>query len=356
MKINLLPARALAPGLVARWDEILQQCPELASPYFRPEFVQAVAALRDNVELAVLRDADQIVGFWPFERVQGCVARPVGGRLSDYQAVIAATDVPWRADELLQACGLKAWQFDHQLASQAQLAPFTSHTGHSRTIDLSAGYDIYVQVRKAAGAGALGEMLRKSRKLQREHNVRFEWHSADEAAFDQLLAWKSEQYRRSDLTDLFQFAWIVRLLKNLWRMEVPGLAGVLSVLYVNDKVAAVHFGMRSGPLLHSWFPAYDMGLSKYSPGAALLLLMAEHAARHDVSTIDLGKGDEEYKLTFATGAVPLIEGEIETRRARAAVSRGWQQARTWVKQSPLHEPARMPIRWFRQMRDWMALR
>jgi CelD/BcsL family acetyltransferase involved in cellulose biosynthesis len=205
MQIECLPAHKLSSDLVACWDKIALSLPEFASPYFRPEFTQAVAAVRNNVEVGILRDGDTIVGIFPFERVGGCVARPVGGRLSDYQAVITRPEEPWRVEDLMCGCRLRAWEFDHQLASQGQLKPHVVSVANSWRIDVSAGFDALVAGRKAAGAGALSEMLRKSRKLQRERDIRFEWHVTDEAAFNQLLAWKSDQYRRSELTDLFAF-------------------------------------------------------------------------------------------------------------------------------------------------------
>jgi CelD/BcsL family acetyltransferase involved in cellulose biosynthesis len=154
---------------------------------------------------------------------------------------------------------------------------------------------------------------------------------------------------------LFAYPWIVALLKDIWQRQTEWFAGVLSVMYANDKIAAIHFGMKSGPLLHSWFPAYDVGLGKYSPGATLLLFILQHAAEHGVTRVDLGKGDEEYKLTLANAGVSLAEGVVETRIVSAALRRHWGQARNWVRQSPLREPARVPIRWLRRMREWLAL-
>jgi len=356
MKIDLIPGRELSSDLVARWDEIARSTPELASPYFRPEFTQAVAAVRSTVEIAVLNDGNSVVGFFPFERVRGCVAKPVGGKLSDYQGVIAAPETPWLLAELLQGCRLQAWEFDHLLASQKQAEPHFAQVASSWRLDVSAGYEAYLAARKAAGAACLSEMLRKSRKLQREHQVRFEWHTTDAAVFEQLLAWKTDQYRRSGLTDLFAYSWIVQLLKNIWQTQTPALAGVLSTLYVNDKVAAIHFGMQSGSLLHSWFPAYDVVQSKHSPGSTLLLLLIQHAGEHGMRCLELGKGDEDYKRTFATDGVSLAEGVVETRPVTAAIRHGWRQTRDWVRRSPIREPARMPIRWLRRMREWLALR
>lgn len=351
MKIDVIPARDLSPDLAARWSDIQMQAPELASPYFRPEYVETVARLRGSVEIGLLRDGGEIAGFFPFERFHQSVARPVSGCLSDYQGVIAPTDSPWSAAEIMSGCRLRAWEFDHQLASQQQLEPFFARQASSRLLDLSPGFEKYLELRKAA-AKTLSETLRKFRKFQREHDVRFVWHTADEAVFQTLLDWKSEQYARSGVIDVFASAWVVALLRAICQAQSPQFAGVLSAVYANDRIAAVHFSMKSGSMLHSWFPAYDVELSKYSPGACLLLFMAQHAAEHGVNRIDLGKGDEEYKLAFANGSIPLAEGAVETRALSAAVRRGWRATRQWVKQSPLREPARASVRWLRQVQQW----
>lgn len=158
------------------------------------------------------------------------------------------------------------------------------------------------------------------------------------------------------MIDLFAFPWIVALLKSVSRTQAPHFAGVLSVLYVNNAPAAIHFGLKSGTLLHSWFPAYDIALGKHSPGTALLLFILQHAAAHGVTSIDLGKGDDEYKLTLANESLPLAEGIIETRYLAAAFRHGWDRTRDWVRQSPLREHARTPIRWFRHVREWLSMR
>jgi CelD/BcsL family acetyltransferase involved in cellulose biosynthesis len=129
---------------------------------------------------------------------------------------------------------------------------------------------------------------------------------------------------------------------------------VLSAVYANERLAAVHFYMRSGPRLHSWFPAYDLEFGKYSPGVCQLLLMAQHAPERGVDCIDLGKGTEEYKLMFASRSVMLGEGAIETRRLSAAMRSGWRQAKEWVKQTPLQSPARASLRWLRHVQQWVG--
>jgi CelD/BcsL family acetyltransferase involved in cellulose biosynthesis len=354
MNIELYSAQDLPGDLLARWDEIQRATLELASPYFRPEYVQAVAALRPNVEVAALRDGETIVGLFPFERQQRVVARPVGLQLSDYQGVIATPGMPWSVAELLDGCRLKAWEFDHQLAGQTQLTPFFEQTAKSPTIDLSAGYEAWLANRRKETT-ALVEQLRKMRKLQRECNVRFEWHTADEAVFSQLLAWKSQQYLRTGVDDLFTIGWIAKLVRSIWQTDRPTFRGVLCALYANDQLVAAHFCMHSGPILHSWFPAYDMEFGKYSPGMALMFHMAQEAVARGITCIDLGKGSEDYKLALASGAVELGEGAVDTRVLAAAMRSSWRRARDWVKQTPLHRPARASLRWLRSVKHkWLG--
>src|SRR5687768_15385075 len=85
---NPLPARPLsdirldAPaGLshvhLERWRALQRENPGLQSPYFRPEFTQAVARVRDDVEVAVFEDQGKAVGFLPFQRCQLNMGKPV---------------------------------------------------------------------------------------------------------------------------------------------------------------------------------------------------------------------------------------------------------------------------------------
>ena len=49
MNATVTPARALSPGVVARWSELQLRDRCLASPFFRPEFTQAVAQVRNDL-------------------------------------------------------------------------------------------------------------------------------------------------------------------------------------------------------------------------------------------------------------------------------------------------------------------
>ena len=112
MKVSVVSAVQLSEPLLLAWLDIQGADPELDSPYFCPEFTQAVAAVRDDVEVAVLEEHGEIVGFFPYQRSRGGVGRPVGGRLSDFQGVVIRPGVGWNPVQLLKGCRLKAWHFD----------------------------------------------------------------------------------------------------------------------------------------------------------------------------------------------------------------------------------------------------
>ena len=58
-------------------------------------------------------------------------------------------------------------------------------------------------------------------------------------------------------------------------------------------------------------------------GGILLLRLAEEAATTGVRHIDLGKGDDVYKQSFATGGIPLVEGSVQL----PSLTRDWRRAR-----------------------------
>ena len=84
------------------WCELQRTEPLLESPYFRPEFVRAVATVRTDVEIAVLKRDGTTVGFFPFQRGTLHIGRPVGGKLSDYHGVIARPDLEFDAGWLVR--------------------------------------------------------------------------------------------------------------------------------------------------------------------------------------------------------------------------------------------------------------
>ncbi|HEX5102878.1 MAG TPA: hypothetical protein VFV87_03655, partial [Pirellulaceae bacterium] len=124
--IELKTVRDLSPGEWEIWDDIRAANPVYASPYFAPEFAQAVASVRDDVEVAVLKQGSATVGFFPFQRGRLNLGKPLGGKLSDYHGPLAGTGAMIDPRSLLRSCGLAAWDFDHLVGPTELFEPFVT--------------------------------------------------------------------------------------------------------------------------------------------------------------------------------------------------------------------------------------
>lgn len=336
------------------WSDIQRSSPLLESPYFRPEFSLAVAEVRADVEVALLTEAGRTVGFFPYQRGKLNIGKPVAGKLSDYHGLIAPADVQVDPRQLVRACGLAAWDFDH-LVAQPAFDRFVCVREESPYLDLSQGYEAYCQSRRAAGSDIVAKTNQKARKCEREIGPhQFEYDCQDEALFEQLKSWKSAQYARTGLPDVFAFDWTTRLLDRLRRQSGAELSAPLSVLRVAGKPACIALSLRSQRVLHCWFVAYDPELAPYSPGQTFFLRFAETAAALGVARLDLGKGDERYKWSLASGGTPVGEGTVGSPSLSLWLRDGWRRTRDWVNNSSLRQTSRLPSRLIQPLREWMA--
>lgn len=342
---------------LARWREIVAQRDDLRSPYFAPEFALAVAQVRKDARVAIFEDAGRVVAFLTYHVGPFGFARPLALGLSDYQGLIAEPDAIAALDAgtLLRACRLRALAFDHMLASQSTFAPFHAHREGSPVMDLRGGYDAYASARRDAGSKQILKLGTLRRKLEREHApLRFELHADPAIVLPTVFAWKSRQCVESGGIDVFAYAWTRALIERLAVAREPAFAGMLSALWLDDRLIAAHMGMRSDRVWHYWFPVYDHDLARYSPGLHLLLDMAQACESLGLVEIDLGKGEAEYKQRLASAEVPLAEGIAEapglTRRALGAFRRldSWARRTRWAR--PATIPGRLARRLHRQRR------
>jgi CelD/BcsL family acetyltransferase involved in cellulose biosynthesis len=334
---SILP-KELDAGLVRRWRELQERDEAFASPYFCPEFTQAVARVRRDVEVALIEADGAVVGFFPFQRAGYGIARPVGGPFSDYHGVIAQPDVQWRVDELMRSARLSVWAFDHLAGATQAFAEYVRRHATSPQISLANGFEQFEKHLKSTESDFLENTRRKARKIAREiGELRFEYH--DPGALQQMIEWKSAQYRRSHPSGIdvvFVNPWATGLVHEIASVQQPGgFAGVCSSLYAGDRLIAVHMGMRSRTHWHYWLPSYDVELSKYSPGSILLLRMIETAQARGIQIIDLGKGDSTYKSRVMTGTYPLLEGAVELPSLMSMVRRTARAAELGASSLPM---------------------
>jgi CelD/BcsL family acetyltransferase involved in cellulose biosynthesis len=315
-----------------------RQTRSLANPFLCPEFAVAVDKFRSGARVAVLADGSTIVGFFPFERRRLGVGVPIGAGLNDCEGLIHAPAAEWDSRELLKACNLATWQFEHLVEGQRPFERYAITVAPSPVIDLTEGFAAYEKKLRMKSPQFCNDVARKARKLEREvGELRFVVDSRDMAGLRMLMGWKSEQYRRSGRVDNFDRPWIVGLIDYLFSTHSDWFGGLLSVLYAAETPVAAHFGLRSGHVLAHWFPAYDTHFSRQSPGLIQHLRMAEETADLGVHLIDLGKGSGRYKQTLKSRDLLVAQG-VAARGPLATMHRLRGGVSTWARRQVKQYP------------------
>jgi len=353
MKVDRVRPSELAEDDIELWSELQRSDAPLDSPFLRPEFAQAIGAVREDAEVAVIHDSTDTLGFFPYQRTRWGRGRPLGAPLSDFHGPSLRKTAEIAPKDLIRKCGLRHWHFDHLPAVQAGFRPSVRATAESRYIDLSEGFDAYCTARREAGSRQMTEAARKQRKLEREvGELRFEFHTSDSQVFERLLAWKSEQLQRMGGYQVLRFGWVVELLDRLRNVQSDDFSGVLSAVYAGETLVGVHLGLRTRDVFHVWFPTYNSAFSKYSPGAILLIELARSCGSKGIERIDLGKGDERYKSSFGSAAIELVEGSVDCDPLSRALSNSWFAARDLSRQAHLKRVSKRAKQVFRQFRYW----
>ncbi|GAA0456403.1 GNAT family N-acetyltransferase [Streptomyces sp. NPDC046215] len=318
---------------------------QLANPFLAPEFTLAVGHCRSAARIAVVREEGRPVAFFPYQRTALGVGRAIGLGVSDAQGLVHRPGFQWEARELLVACGLAVWEFDHLVEGQKPFETGASGSYASPVVDVEQGFEPYLAALRKQSPKFTRTTLAKERRLTRDvGEVRYVHDERDPDILRTLIGWKSAQYRRTGRSDRFARPWISRLVEHLFHTRTDSFAGLLSVLYAGGRPLAAHFGLRSRTVLSCWFPAYDPAFAKYSPGLVLHLRMAEGAAADGMAYLDLGRGEKAYKNSLKTRELSVSEGWVTRRhpialghRARRAPVRALRNA--VLARPELFEPA-----------------
>ncbi|WP_235614597.1 GNAT family N-acetyltransferase [Streptomyces ambofaciens] len=316
----MLRPQELGEGEREHWRELRAKSGAPRNPFMEPEFTDVVGRVRPRARVAVVYEGGEAAGFLPHERGPLGQGRAVGLGVSDCQGAVLRPGLVPDTRRLLRACSLSSFAFDNLEADQELFAPFAAEEHTTYVIDVEKGYEAYERVLRARSPKFLKTTLAKERRLgRRAGDLRFVFDEREPAALRTLMEWKSAQYRRTGRRDRFAREWISRLVARLAETRAPECTGTLSVLYAGGRPVAAHFGLRSATVLACWFPAYDPGFAKYSPGLVLHLRMAEAAAAEGIGVLDMGRGAAEYKDSLKTGELPVYEGAATRPGAGAAL-------------------------------------
>lgn len=323
MRGHLLDPSDLDADLLALWKRFCDGNPLYHSPFYRPQFTQAVALARPDARVAVLEERGDVVGFFPFHLTRSGTGKPIGGHINDYHGPILAPGVEPSAQALLQVGGISAYDYNHLPAAFTALTAGAHTFSISPQMDLSDGFDAYLARKGSQWWGKVRrEVRRRKRKAEDAFGpVRFVFHDPSDRAYSVHVAMKNTQYERMGLRAEMGGGWAGKVLETLRYTQEPDFAGIMSTLYAGDRLIAGHVGLRSADVLHWWFPSYDLSLSKLGPGISLIHECMLSVREHGLAIVDFGKGDEDFKMFFADRHVKLCEGSICHAGSMAATLR-----------------------------------
>lgn len=331
LRVRRAPLRAVDGAVLAQWATLHSRAD--ASPFFSPAFVAACDRHLAPVELVTVSAGSTVVAVWPLQSRRMGMAEPVAFGLSDAQGWLVDTTPRLADDQLdpaavLRRAGFATYDFDHLVDPHGHFARWCDGGWPSPTVDVSDGFDAYMDRLGGRGSSLAKRVRYLERRLGREVGpVTFDHDTSSVDPMWELLRHKREQYKRTGRPDVLASGSRQKLLACLAASDDTQSRGALSTLSAGGRPIAWHLGMRSGTILHYWFPAYDPDFGRYSPGLLLLMrtIAAECESPH-TKVIDLGTGDSAYKRRVATGAnilwrgaVAGMPGAIEGRRTIQAV-------------------------------------
>jgi CelD/BcsL family acetyltransferase involved in cellulose biosynthesis len=349
MNIELIQPHELDGSLLAAWSQTQRANPNLHSPFFCPEFTQVCAEAHGDVEIAVLNQGGRPAAFFPFHRIGRRAGLPIGKDMSDFQGLIAPANLDWSVEELMRACRLSSWTFNHVIAP-CRLATEALAWDESPYIDLRGGYEAYRERKRQAGSKAPDGTERSCRMIARDlGEMEFRLHTAPREDLPQVLAWQRENLQRQGTLFLDRGCRREAMIEGLLARQSAEFAGWFSTLRAGGKLLAGTMYLRSHQTCHWWITAYDAAFSRYSPGSAALLLAVKSAAEAGIARIDLGRGMQELKRRLMSGSDLVGEGVVELLPLVGSLRRAYARASSLLWNSPLKSAAKDALRRWRAL-------
>jgi len=311
----------LTPDLIKAWRGLCASRPEFSNPLLGPDFTVAVGAVREDARVTVGWSACRPVLFFPHHARPGGLARPIGAPFSDYQAVVTASGVPFSPAELMAAAGANRFLFDGLVDPDRRFAGFIAAERPMFGVHLDRSADRYFEGLRADSPKRFKNMRRLEHKLEREAGrLDLTAPDHDARAFETLMAWKSEQFRRTGLHDVLAPDWVRTLMRSLFETREGPLTGLMLTLRVGGKPVAGHFGVRAGAVFHPWVAAFDPDFAAYGPGVTLVSRAVRDMNRLGLTRYHLSGGHDHYKHPFVIGAETVFQGAV-SRAARPPSAR-----------------------------------
>lgn len=211
--------------------------------------------------------------------------------------------------------------------------------------------------RKRARSSVLKDTDRKRRRIEREMGpLRFTAMSRASTDLDRLIDLKRTQMRTTHQTDVLGVAWTQRLVDQLFESRDPDFGGALFTLHAGDRLAAVHFHLRSRHTIHGWLIAHDHEFERYSPGLLLFQDILKWMDESPYRRLDLGCGGYRFKRELSNVQQDIGYGFVGLPSAATLFRTVAYGVRDAAENLPLGRVSALPGKAIRRLDILRALR
>ena len=338
------PFATLTQAELEFWRRTVEQNPQYQQAFLTAAFCEQVAMVDSRVRVVVMHDGNSLVGVLPLRLHHSWLGRlgvyePVAGAMTDYFGAVVTPGTVLDIESLLRSARIGAIVFSHLDETQS-LIGLTGGDARPglRTVIQGVGEAHWVHLRNL-DKKLTADTERRERKLVAEHGpLTFELLSSNpDKDLEELITLKKAQYTRTGKDDAVLFDDVnVKLIRRLLHSTTSVCAGYLSILRLEDKLVAAHFGLRCGQTLHFWFPAYAKEYAALSPGRILFRRILAQGSLLGLHVLDRGEGDSQAKRDFANNEHLYYGGvwwskTAKGNLARLAVSIWWRLQRYTTK-------------------------
>jgi CelD/BcsL family acetyltransferase involved in cellulose biosynthesis len=220
--------------------------------------------------------------------------------------------------------------------------PHKPNASSAHCVHLGDTLDTFLRTKRSARW--LSGERRKERRLG-EHG-RLGFHTIRDPGvagryLDEMMNQKSQSYRKMGVRDLFREAAYRAFIIHLTAQHLQDNFVHLSVLTLDDRPLAAHWGLVHEGRFYHLFPSYAQDeFARYSPGNILFRRVLGWCMQNGIDVYDFTIGDEAYKYDWSDKELRLFDC------TKAVTMRGWlYTAPVSLKRYGKHRIKHSPTLW-----------
>lgn len=296
------------------------------NPFFRPEFIQIMCKVRQDVHLFWAQDDKGLTFYWAMHLNKFGHARGIGGPFSDRNGPVIRKGFKFDLTRFLESACIKKFTTNGFVAGSdtetQNLAPILNNEAC-----INKPYDLFYEEIRSQHASLHKKLRRLQRKLESEHEaVTFTFDDASPEAMQWLMNTKSLQYKETGRHDVLGPQWVQNMFTSLKNYNSPDFKFCVSTLKTKNEFIAAEINLRSRSTLHGWIVGYNPEYKAYSPGYLIIMKILSEFNKQGLTYYDFGPGSEDYKKYFVNLRTPLNMGTLYAPNTSHLLEAAWSQA------------------------------